>query len=147
MSFSRERPLAISSPMHEELRALLPLVEDLERVTLAGREFHVGHIARQPVVLVLSGIGKVAAGATTALLLSHFNAGAVVFSGVAGGLGAGVRVGDIVVADSHLQHDMDCSPIFPRFEVPLTGTARFATDAGLNAELQAAAAWCRAPSR
>ena len=133
MKFSREHPLAISSPMHEEMRALLPLVEGCQTVRLAGRDFHVGHIARQPVVLVLSGIGKVAAGATTALLLSHFHAGAVVFSGVAGGLGAGVRVGDIVVANGHLQHDMDCSPLFPRFEVPLTGQARFAADATLTA--------------
>lgn len=140
MNFSPDAPLAIVSPMHEELRALLPLVDDVQRVLLAGRTFHLGCIGRQPVVLVLSGIGKVAAGATTALLLSHFKAAAVVFTGVAGGLGAGVRVGDIVVASSQLQHDMDCSPLFPRFEVPLTGTARFATDVSLSTELHAAAA-------
>jgi adenosylhomocysteine nucleosidase len=51
-----------------------------------------------------------------------------VFTGVAGGLGPGVQVGHVVVADSFLQHDMDASPIFPRHEVPLYGTSRFPTD-------------------
>ena len=35
---------------------------------------------------------------------------------------------DLVVADSFLQHDLDASPIFPRYEVPLYGTDRFRTD-------------------
>jgi nucleoside phosphorylase len=52
----------------------------------------------------------------------------MLFLGVAGGLGAGVKVGDVVVADALLQHDLDVSPLFPRHEVPLTGLARFPAD-------------------
>ena len=73
----------------------------------------------QPVVLVLSGIGKVAAATTAALLLHEVEVERIVFTGAAGGLGAGVRVGDAVVARELLQHDLDASPLFPRFEVPL----------------------------
>jgi len=31
-----------------------------------------------------------------------------------------------------MQHDLDASPIFPRFEVPLTGHTRFATDTAMS---------------
>ena len=67
--------------------------------------------------------------------------GALVFTGEAGGLGDGVKVGDLVLADTLLQHDMDASPLFPRFEVPLTGRSRFPADAALT---QALATACEA---
>ena len=134
--------IAIVSAMHEELRALLPLLHHPQRETLAGREFHSGQIHGQAVVLVRSGIGKVAAAVTAALLVQRFDAAPLVFTGVAGGLGAGVRVGDVVVAQQLIQHDMDASPIFPRFEVPLTGRSRFDADEALAGALAAAAQRC-----
>jgi adenosylhomocysteine nucleosidase len=134
-----QRPLAIVSAMHEELHALLPLLHEPVVSRIAARRFHAGRLHGQPVVLVLSGIGKVAAATTAALLIHAFDARAVVLTGVAGGLAKDVRVGDIVVATQTLQHDMDASPIFPRYEVPLTGRSRFEADAAL-AELLAASA-------
>lgn len=133
---------AIVSAMHEELRALLPALEKPQQATFAGRRFHLGQMHGQPVVLVLSGIGKVAAATTAALLLHEVEVERIVFTGAAGGLGAGVRVGDVVVARELLQHDMDASPLFPRFEVPLTGRARFPADAALSDALAAAALHC-----
>lgn len=130
--------------MHEELHALQPLLEDPRRVLLAGREFHLGTLHGRPLVLVLSGIGKVAAATTATLLIHEFDACALIFTGVAGGLGDGVRVGDIVLARQLVQHDMDASPLFPRFEVPLTGRSRFDADAALGDALAAAAQQCLA---
>ena len=136
------RPWAIVSAMREELRALVPGLHDAQIVRLGGRDFHVGTLAGHPVVLVLSGIGKVAAATTATLLIHEFAAQALVFTGVAGGLGAGVRVGDVVLARELLQHDMDASPLFPRYEVPLTGRSRFAADKALSDGLKAAAQRC-----
>lgn len=135
-------PVAIVSAMHHELRALLPLLRDPLPVRLAGRDFHQGTIHGQPVVLVLSGIGKVAATITAVLLMHEFNVRKLVFTGVAGGLRRGVKVGDVVVARQLLQHDMDASPLFPRFEIPLTGRSRFDADANLTDALAAAAQRC-----
>jgi adenosylhomocysteine nucleosidase len=131
---------AIVSAMAEELRGLQAHLMEPVCVLRGGREFWTGTLAGAPVVLVLSRIGKVAAATTVATLLCSFgDVSRVVFTGAAGGLGEGVRVGDIVVADALLQHDMDASPLFPRFEVPLYGRSRFDVDASMAAAVGAAA--------
>lgn len=125
-------PVAVVAAMHEELGALLAQMPDEQRVRVAGRDFWVGHLHGQPVVAVLSRIGKVAAAVTATVLLERFGVRAIVFTGVAGGLAPGVNVGDVVVATELLQHDMDASPIFPKHEVPLMGLSRFAADAAIS---------------
>ncbi len=124
--------LAIVSAMRQELSALLACLEGERVVHAGGRSFHQGRMAGRDVVLVLSGIGKVAASATAILLIDRFQARSLLFTGVAGGLGPGVKVGDVVVASALLQHDLDVSPLFPRWEVPLTGRSRFDADARLR---------------
>jgi adenosylhomocysteine nucleosidase len=127
--------IGIMSAMHEELAAVLAAMPDEQRVQVAGRDFWVGHWQGHSVVAVLSRIGKVAAATTATVLLERFGVDTLVFTGVAGGLGCGVRVGDVVVADGLVQHDMDASPLFPRHEVPMYGRARFAADADLAVQL------------
>lgn len=129
---------AIVSAMHEELSAVLALMPDEHKVTVAGRDFYDGHLHGKSVVAVLSRIGKVAAATTATVLVEHFRVDRIVFTGVAGGLAPGVNRGDVVIADSFLQHDLDASPIFPKYEVPLYGLERFATNVSLTNELDAA---------
>lgn len=131
---------AIVSAMHEELSAVLALLPDEQKQAAGGRDFWVGHLHGQEVVAVLSRIGKVAAATTATALVERFGVDRIVFTGVAGGLARGVDRGDVVLADSFLQHDLDASPIFPRYEVPLYGTDRFATDPELTERLAAAVA-------
>jgi adenosylhomocysteine nucleosidase len=129
---------AIVSAMHQELSAVLDLMPDEQKQVAAGRDFWVGHLHGQDVVAVLSRIGKVAAATTAAVLIERFQVDRIVFTGVAGGLAPGVNRGDVVIAEAFMQHDLDASPIFPRYEVPLYGCDRFATDATLTAALDAA---------
>lgn len=125
---TRSVRIGILSALPEELQSLLAWMPDEQRETLAGRDYWCGHLHGVEVVAVVSGIGKVAAATTATLLWQRYGVTGLVFTGVAGGLGAGVAVGDIVVADALLQHDMDASPLFPRYEVPHYGRSRFATD-------------------
>jgi adenosylhomocysteine nucleosidase len=129
---------AIVSAMREELSCVLALMPDEHKVAVAGREFFDGHLHGHDVVAVLSRIGKVAAATTAVLLIERFKVDRIVFTGVAGGLAPGVNRGDVVVADAFMQHDLDASPIFPKYEVPLYGVDRFATDARLTGDLAAA---------
>lgn len=127
--------IAIVSALHDELSKLLELMPDEHKQIRAGREFWLGHLYGHDVVMVLSGIGKVAAATTAALLIEHFKVGRIVFTGVAGGLGKDANVGDLVVANSFMQHDMDASPIFPKFEIPGYGLSTFQADNTLFGEL------------
>lgn len=137
----------IVSAMPQELSAVLARLPDEQRQRVAGRDFWVGHWHGHAVVAVLSGVGKVAAATTATALIERFGVERMLFTGTAGGLGEGVRVGDLVLADVFVQHDMDASPLFPRFEVPLTGRSRFGTDAALSAALgQAARSTVAAPA-
>jgi adenosylhomocysteine nucleosidase len=129
---------AIVSALHDELASVLALMPDEHKQVIGGRAFWVGHLHGQDVVAVLSGIGKVAAATTATLLIQHFGVKRIVFTGVAGGLGTGVRVGDVVLARHFLQHDMDASPLFARHEVPGYGRARFEADASLTDALELA---------
>jgi adenosylhomocysteine nucleosidase len=130
--------LAILSALAEEQQGLLACLSQPVCLRRAGREIWRGQWQGQDVLLALSRIGKVAAATTTTALIEGLGATHVVFTGVAGGIGAGVRVGDLVVATEFVQHDLDASPLFPRWEVPLTGRSRFAADRALSATLLAA---------
>ncbi len=129
---------AIVSAMQEELSAVLPLLQAKPQ-EVAGRTFWRGVCHGEPVVAVLSRIGKVAAATTATTLIERFGVSRIVFTGVAGGLSPQVRVGDVVVANAFLQHDLDASPLFPRYEVPLYGRAHFSVDATLTDSLLDAA--------
>jgi adenosylhomocysteine nucleosidase len=126
---------AIVAAMHEELAAVLDLLPDEQKQPAGGRDYWVGHLHGQEVVAVLSRIGKVAAATTATALVERFHVDRILFTGVAGGLAAGVNRGDVVVADRFLQHDLDASPLFPRYEVPLYDTSTFTTDPALTQQL------------
>lgn len=129
------------SAMPQELSCILERL-DAKPLQLGSRTYWQAQWMGQSVVAVLSRIGKVAAATTTASLIEHFGATQVVFSGVAGSLDQGVQVGDVVIATELLQHDMDASPLFPRYEIPLTNKSCFLTDQNLSLELKLAASQC-----
>lgn len=126
---------AILSALAEEQRGLVAQLTHPVLVTRAGREFWRGELQGRSVVLALSRIGKVAAATTATTLIEAFGVSRIVFTGVAGGVGSGVQVGDVVVATEFVQHDMDASPIFPCYQIPLYGQSRFACDNLLTAML------------
>ncbi|QKO23971.1 5'-methylthioadenosine/adenosylhomocysteine nucleosidase [Rhodoferax sp. BAB1] len=129
---------AILSALAEEQQGLIELLREPRRVARAGREFWLGELHGTPVVLALSRIGKVAAATTTTTLIEAFGVQRLIFTGVAGGIGPGVQVGDVVVASEFVQHDMDASPLFPRYQIPLYDRERFACDIALGEALLAA---------
>ena len=131
--------IGIVSAMPEELAAVLADLEETRVDELGGRRFHVGRLHGREVVCVVSRIGKVAAAATTALVVERYRAREILFTGVAGAVSPRLAVGDVVLARTLLQHDLDARPLFPRHEVPLLGLAEVPTDPALTERAAAAA--------
>ncbi len=133
---------AILSALPEEQSGLLASLEQGQQLVHAGRVFWQGSLHGRSVVLALSGIGKVAAATTATVLIERLRVARIVFTGVAGGVGEGVAVGDIVVAQDYVQHDMDVSPLFERWQVPGYAGVRLPCDPALTAMLIEAVRAC-----
>jgi adenosylhomocysteine nucleosidase len=138
--------IGVIGAMPEELAAVIDVVHADEVIELGGRRYYRGHYAGEPVVCVVSRIGKVAAAATTAILLERFAPRAIVMTGLAGGVDPRLSIGDIVVADRLIHHDLDARPLFPRHEIPLLGVSHLTADPQLSDRLAAAAAAFHPPA-
>jgi adenosylhomocysteine nucleosidase len=91
--------IGIIGAMEEETRHLKDMLTDVESWTRAEIFFYKGNYGRHEVILVRSGIGKVQAAMTTALLIHEFKVDAVLNTGSAGGISSDLSVGDVVVAN------------------------------------------------
>lgn len=134
----QQRRIGIISALQQEQAGVVHHLEQAVTTSRGMRDYVAGNLWGQEVVCVMSRLGKVAAAATTATLIERFNVTEILFTGVAGGAGEEVRVGDLVIAEHLIQHDMDSRPLFPRFEIPLTSLDRFATDQKMTARLDRA---------
>lgn len=131
--------IGVISAMPEELSAVVDAMHADQVTELGGRKYYRGRYAGEDVVCVVSRIGKVAAATTATILLERFSPRALVMTGLAGGVDERLGIGDIVIADRLVQHDLDARPLFPQFEVPLLGVTEFPADPVLSTKLAAAA--------
>ncbi len=131
--------IGVISALHQEQAGLIEQMQDVVKTERGMREYVNGNLWGIESVCVLSRIGKVAVAATAATLIERFGVTHIIFTGVAGAAATDVRIGDIVVANQLVQHDMDASPLFPRFEVPLTGLSHFFSDKELSSLISQAA--------
>jgi adenosylhomocysteine nucleosidase len=128
-------PVGILVAMPEEGAALVEAMDLADRIEHGRREFLFGDLWGVRSIVVVARCGKVAAATTVTELIVRFGVSRVICTGVAGGVGEGVDIGDVVVADALVQHDLDPRPLWPRHVVPLLETGTFATDPDLSARI------------
>lgn len=99
--------VAILGAMVEEITPLLDFFGDCTKVSFGGNEYYQTRYKNLDLVIAYSKIGKVNASLTAASLLLHFGCEKLIFSGVAGAVAPDLRIGDLVIASSLCQHDVD----------------------------------------
>ncbi|MDX1352457.1 MAG: 5'-methylthioadenosine/S-adenosylhomocysteine nucleosidase [Thiomicrorhabdus sp.] len=102
--------IAIIGAMEEEVSLLRSKLQNPTTEIHAGFEYYLGHIADKEIVLLRSGIGKVNAAISTALLMQTYQPDYVINTGSAGGFHTDLEVGDIVISSSVCHHDVDVTP-------------------------------------
>ena len=120
-----ERIIGIMGAIPQEINGVVSLLSNKKEVNIGKRSYFTGELNNQKVVVVYSRIGKVAAATTVSTLILEFKITALIFTGVAGGIHPNVKIGDIVLGQSLVQHDMNAQPLFPAYEIPLLGKAYF----------------------
>lgn len=99
----------IIGAMEEEVASLIEEMEVSSKIAKAKMVFHSGIIYNKEVVIVTSGIGKVNAAVCAQILVDKFDVDYIINVGIAGGVGEKIYPGDIVIANSLVQHDVDTS--------------------------------------
>lgn len=66
-----------------------------------------GEIFGQEVVCCECGVGKVNAAMSAQIMIDRYHPDLIINSGIAGSLSEEIRIGDLVIADDCVQHDMD----------------------------------------
>ncbi|ETI60893.1 5'-methylthioadenosine/S-adenosylhomocysteine nucleosidase [Marinomonas profundimaris] len=99
--------IGLIGAMDEEVAVIKAWMTDVREQSIAGCDFFVGSFEGKEVVLLKSGIGKVNAAVSTTLLLSQFQPEYVINIGSAGGFDPDLQVGDVVISDQVVHHDVD----------------------------------------
>lgn len=101
--------IAVIGAMDEEVELLKSKIDDRIDEEIGGAFFHRGHIDQQEIVLVKSGIGKVNAAISTAILIHQFQPDVVINTGAAGGFNPELEVGDVVISNEVRYNDVDAT--------------------------------------
>jgi len=124
--------VGIIGAMEVEVETLKKDMEVERTVSYAHMDFFEGMLCGMKTVVVRSGIGKVNAAVCTQILVDLFEVDAVINTGIAGSLNAALDIGDIVISNNVVHHDVDvaifgCEP----GEIPQLGAKSFDADADL----------------
>jgi len=99
--------IGLIGAMDEEVAVIKEWMTDIREESVAGCDFYLGRFEDKDVILLKSGIGKINAAVSTTLLLSQYKPEYVINIGSAGGFDPELNVGDVVISDQVVHHDVD----------------------------------------
>lgn len=107
MKISDYGRIGIIGAMPEEVAILLPMLADRKTEQTGMISFHTGTLKGVPVVIAMSGIGKVNAAVCASVMISEYGAGAVINTGCGGAIAPFLKQEDIVIGTSAVEYDLD----------------------------------------
>lgn len=124
--------LGIIGAMDEEVAKIKEAMEGVEVASVASMDFYQGKLCGKEAVVVRSGIGKVNAAMCSQILVDRYQVDAIINTGIAGSLKAEIDIGDIVLSDDALQHDVDAAGFgYAPGQIPRMDTLSFPADGHL----------------
>ena len=131
--------IAVVGAMEQEIELLRESMANVKHVSFGKFSAYEGELAGKRMVLVLSGIGKVNAAVSTSWVIHQFAPDCIINTGSAGGLGKGLKVGDVVIGETVAHHDVDVTAFgYVWGQVPQLPAA-FASDENLIRQAEKAA--------
>lgn len=119
----------ILGAMEGEIVEVTELVADGEQHTFRRYRMTAGTIFGHPVLVARSGCGKTYAAMVSQHLIDVYEPSRLIFTGLAGSINPQIDIGDTIVADDCLQHDLDASAVgFRRGEIPFENLREIAGD-------------------
>ena len=103
--------IGIIGAMDIEVENIKALLSDITTERVSGIDFVKGKFSQKDVVVAKCGVGKVFSALCTEAMILKYNPKVIINVGVAGCLTPELKIGDIVIADKVVQHDMDTSPL------------------------------------
>ena len=133
--------IGIIGAMAIETEGLIAEMTDTRQSIVSGVTFTEGVLCGRNVVVATSGVGKVFAAICAEAMILRFGVTALLNTGVAGGLSPMLEVGDVVLADEVVQHDMNTTALGdPRGLLSGLGIVKIKTDGRLTKALCTATA-------
>lgn len=103
------KKIAIIVAMQSEFELVSHILENVVEPPMPdGVQCRLGMLSGKQIILLKSGIGKVNAAMQVTSLIAEAHPDYIINSGVAGGIGAGLHQGDIVVGTETCYHDVWC---------------------------------------
>jgi adenosylhomocysteine nucleosidase len=99
--------LGIIGAMESEVELLVSLLENKECRKIGKHTYYTGTLSGTPTVIARAGVGKVNAAVCTAAMILEFAPEYILNTGVAGALGKGITVGDVIIADACVEYDLE----------------------------------------
>lgn len=130
--------IGIIGAMQVEVEGIINVLTEKKTENILGADFVSGKLNDVPVVVVRCGVGKVNAAMCAASMIMRYQPELIINTGVSGGIGEGVRIGNLVIATHAVQYDYDTTAIGePKAFVPVAGkeTVELVTSEKHNAVL------------
>lgn len=116
------KTIGIIFAMQEELIELKKYLHINNEKKIYDLIFYGATLNNQNIILTESGIGKTNAARTTQILIDYYKPEAIFNIGVAGGIAKNLKVGDIIISTSLVQHDFDITAFnHPKGYIPNIG--------------------------
>ncbi len=124
--------IGLLGAMVEEIEPLLKFFKKYETKEYANNKYYIANYNKHKIVIAYSKIGKVFAALSAATMIEKFGVEKLLFSGVAGAISSDLKIGDLIIATSLCQHDLDITAFGHPYGFVPEGSVYIKADKRLN---------------